>query len=248
MWLYFKKKSIFALQNYENMVKKSDKTEERIVAVEEAFSKTEQYIEKNQKMILIVVGSLVVIFLAYFVGFRGYYLPGKEKDAQSQMFMAEKYFEMDSLNKALNGDGNYLGFLEIIDQYGLTKSANLAHYYAGICFLKKGDFQKAIDQLKSFSGGDEVVGPMATGAIGDAYMELKQTDKAIEYYLKAADQRINDFMTPLWLMKAGLGYEYEGKPDQALTIYKRIKNDFQRSAEGREIDKYIAKLNGLVKK
>ncbi len=230
------------------MVKKTDKTEERIVAVEEAFSKTEQYIEKNQKMILIVVGSLALIFLAYFVGFRGYYLPGKEKDAQSQMFMAEKYFEMDSLNKALNGDGNYLGFLEIIDQYGLTKSADLAHYYAGICFLKKGDFQKAIDNLKSFSGNDEVVGPMATGAIGDAYMELKQTDKAAEYYLKAADQKINEFVSPMWLMKAGWAYEEVGMFDKALAVYKRIKDEFSRSNESREIDKYIARMNGLLKK
>lgn len=230
------------------MVKKTDKTEERIVAVEEAFSKTEQYIEKNQKIILIVVGALVLIFLAYFVGFRGYYLPGKEKDAQSQMFMAEKYFEMDSLNKALNGDGNYPGFLEIIDQYGLTKSANLAHYYAGICFLKKGEFQKAIDQLNSFNGKDEVVGPMATGAIGDAYMELKQTDKAIEYYLKGADQKINEFTSPMLLMKAGLANEIAGKYDQSLVIYKRIKDEFPRSTESREMDKYISKMNGLLKK
>jgi tetratricopeptide (TPR) repeat protein len=230
------------------MVKKSDKTEERIVAVEEAFSKTEQYIEKNQKLILIIIGSLVVIFLAYFVGFRGYYLPKKEKDAQTQMFMAEKFFEMDSLNKALNGDGNYPGFLEIIDQYGLTKSANLAHYYAGICYLKKGDFQKAIDHLSSFNGKDEVVGPMATGAMGDAYMELKQVDKAAEYYIKAADQKKNEFLSPMFLMKAGWAYEESGKFDQALAIYKRVKDEYARSYESREIDKYISKMNGLLKK
>ena len=79
------------------------------------------------------------------------------------MFMAEKYFENDSLNKALKGDGNYLGFLDIIDQYKFTKSANLSHYYAGICYLKKGEFQNAIDQLNSFSSGDQLVGPMASG-------------------------------------------------------------------------------------
>jgi tetratricopeptide (TPR) repeat protein len=227
------------------MVKKSDKTEERIVAVEAAFSKTEQYIERNQRTILIVVGALVVIFLAYFVGFRGYYLPNKEKAAQSQMFMAEKYFEMDSINKALNGDGNYPGFLEIIDQYGLTKSSNLAHYYAGVCFLKKGDFQKAIDFLKGFNGKDEVVGPMATGAIGDAYMELKQTDKAIEYYLKGADQKINEFTTPMLLMKAGWAYEESGNKEKAISVYERIKKDFPRATESRDIDKYIARLKGV---
>jgi tetratricopeptide (TPR) repeat protein len=163
------------------------------------------------------------------------------------MFMAEKYFEMDSITKALNGDGNYLGFLAIIDQYKFTKSANLSHYYAGICYLKKGEFQTAIDQLNKFSASDELVGPMAIGAIGDAYMELNNTDKAIEYYLKAADKRKNDLTSPMFLMKAGMAYEIEGKNDLALKTYTRIKTEFARTNEGREVDKYIAKLGGAGK-
>jgi tetratricopeptide (TPR) repeat protein len=228
------------------MAKKTDKTEDRIVAVEEAFSKTEQFIETNQKIILIVVGSIIVIVLGFF-GFKRFYLAPKEKEAQGQMFMAEKYFELDSLNKALNGDGNYLGFLDIIDQYGITKSADLAHYYAGICYLKKGDYENAIKQLKKFSADDAMVQPMATGAIGDAYMELKETEKALDYYLKAADQSKNDLTTPMLLMKAGWVYEELGKYDKALEIYKRVKNDFPRSDEGNEVDKYIGKMEGLIK-
>ena len=229
------------------MAKKTDKTEERIVAVEEAFSKTEQFIEKNQKIILIVIGAIILVVLGYF-GFKKIYLAPREKEAQSQMFMAEKYFETDSLTKALKGDGNYLGFLDIIDQYKFTKSANLSHYYAGICYLKKGEFQNAIDQLNKFSSGDELVGPMAIGAIGDAYMELNNTDKAIDYYLKAANKKKNDLTSPMFLMKAGVAYELEGKNDLALKTYKRIKADFTRINEGRDIDKYIARMNELVKK
>ncbi|MGA2822156.1 MAG: tetratricopeptide repeat protein [Bacteroidales bacterium] len=229
------------------MAKKIDKTGERIEAVEEAFSKTEQFIEKNQKIILIVVGVIILVVLGYF-GFKRLYLAPREKEAQSQMFMAEKYFETDSLNKALKGDGNYLGFLDIIDQYKFTKSANLSHYYAGICYLKKGEFQNAIDQLSDFSSGDELVAPMAIGAMGDAYMELNKTDKAIDYYLKAADKRKNDLTSPMFLMKAGMVYELEGKNDLALKTYMRIKKEFSRTNEGRDIDKYIARLNGLVKK
>jgi tetratricopeptide (TPR) repeat protein len=229
------------------MAKKTDKTEERIVAVEEAFSKTEQFIEKNQKIILIVIGAIILVVLGYF-GFKKIYLAPREKEAQSQMFMAEKYFETDSLTKALKGDGNYLGFLDIIDQYKFTKSANLSHYYAGICYLKKGEFQNAIDQLNKFSSSDQLVAPMAIGAIGDAYMELNNTDKAIDYYLKAANKRRNDLTSPMFLMKAGMAYELEGKNDLALKTYMRIKTDFGRTSEGRDIDKYIARMNGLVKK
>ena len=229
------------------MAKKIDKTEERIVAVEEAFSKTEQFIEKNQKLILILVGAIIIVVLGYF-GFKRLYLAPREKEAQSQMFMAEIYFETDSLTKALKGDGNYLGFLDIIDQYKFTKSANLSHYYAGICYLKKGEFQNAIDQLGDFSSGDEMIAPMAIGAIGDAFMELNNTDKAIDYYLKAADKRKNDLTSPMFLMKAGMAYELEGKNDLALKTYMRIKTEFARTNEGRDIDKYIARLNGLLKK
>jgi tetratricopeptide (TPR) repeat protein len=223
----------------------STKTEERIHTVEEALSKTEEFIEKHQKIILIVVGVLIVAVLGFF-GFRKYYLEPKEKEAQAQLFMAEMYFEQDSLYKALNGDGNYLGFLDIRDQFGLTKSANLATYYAGICYLKMGDFENAISFLRKFSGGDKVVGPMATGAIGDAYMELDQTDQAIDYYLDAADQSNNDVTAPLFLMKAGMAYEIQGKYKKALEQYKRIKTEYPRSFEATEIDKFISAMEGKV--
>ena len=223
----------------------STKTEERIHTVEEALSKTEEFIEKHQKIILIVVCVLIVAVLGFF-GFRKYYLEPKEKEAQAQLFMAEMYFEQDSLYKALNGDGNYLGFLDIRDQFGLTKSANLATYYEGICYMKMGDFENAISFLRKFSGGDKVVGPMATGAIGDAYMELDQTDQAIDYYLDAADQSNNDVTAPLFLMKAGMAYEIQGKYKKALEQYKRIKTEYPRSFEATEIDKFISAMEGKV--
>ena len=223
------------------------KTEERIHSVEEAFSKTEAFIEKNQKIIMIVIGILVVVVLGFF-GFRKYYIEPKEKKAQSEMFMAEMYFEQDSLAKALNGDGQYMGFLDVMNEYSLTKSANLSKYYAGICYLKLGDFENAIKYLKKFSGKDEVVGPMATGALGDAYMELDQVDKALSYYIDAADESKNELTSPLFLMKAGQSYEILGKYDKAVLLYKRIKQDYPRAYEATEIDKYISFAEGMTKK
>ncbi len=227
--------------------KKIDKTEERIVAVEEAFGKTEQFIEKYQNIILIVIGVIIVIVLGFF-GFKRYYLTPKEKDAQGQMFMAEKYFEQDSLKKALNGDGQYLGFLAIIDEYGITKSANLAHYYAGICYLKLGQYDEALKQLEKFSAGDMVVGPMAKGAMGDATMELKQVQKAADLYEEAAVMTKNEFTSPFFFMKAAMAYEELGNLEKALALYKRIKEEYPRSVEGREIDKYISLTQALLKK
>jgi tetratricopeptide (TPR) repeat protein len=229
------------------MAKKQDKdkTEGGIVAVEEALSKTERFIEKNQKLLTIVIGVIVVLVLIFF-GFKRFYLAPREQEAKEQMFMAQQYFEMDSLNLALNGDGMYPGFLKIIDDYGMTKGANLSKYYSGICYLKMGNFEQAIDYLKSFKGKDQIIGPMAKGAIGDAYVELNQPAKAVEYYIGAADLVENEFTTPLFLIKAGWTYEILNEYPKAVSTYERIKYKFPTSTEAREIDKYIARAKGLM--
>jgi len=225
---------------YSIMAKKQTRTEEGIVAVEEALSKTERFIENNQKMLTIIISVIAVIILGYF-GFKKFYVAPRQIEAQEQMFMAEKYFEMDSLNLALLGDGMYPGFLDIIDDYGVTNSANLAKYYTGIIYLNMGDYESAIDYLKSFKGKDQILGPMAKGAIGDAYMELKETDLAAGYYMRAARANDNAFTSPLFYLKAGWAYELLEEYGNALEAYEAIKTDFPKSEEAREIDKYIAR-------
>jgi tetratricopeptide (TPR) repeat protein len=226
------------------MAKKQDKTEGGIVKVEEALSKTERFIENNQKILTIVIGAIVIVVLIFF-GFKRFYMAPREKEAKEQMYMAEQYFGIDSLNLALNGDGMYPGFLDIIDDYGMTKGANLSKYYAGICYLKMGNYEKAIDYLESFKAKDQILGPMATGATGDAYMELSQTSKAAGFYLEAADMRDNEFTTPIFLLKAGQAYEILKDYKKAVEIYERIKYKYPTSQEAREIDKYIARAKGL---
>ncbi len=227
------------------MSKTGDNKEEKILAIDEALGKSEQFIERNQKIIIIIVVAIVAIVLGY-IGYKKLYLAPKEKEAQGQMFMAQKYFEMDSLNLALNGDGNALGFLNIIDDYGITKSGNLAHYYAGMCFLKKGEFENAIEHLKKFSSDDEFLSSLSLGAMGDAYLELGNNDKALDYYLKAAKNRDNDFTSAQFYFKAGFVYEELKQYDKAIEMYDKIKKEYSRSFEARDIDKYIERAKGLI--
>ncbi len=225
------------------MAKKTTRAEENIQAVEEALGKTEQFIEDNQKPILIVVGVIVLIVLAFF-GFQRFYLVPKEKSAQEQIFMAEYYFEIDSLDLALNGDGINPGFINIIDDYKFTLTATLAHYYAGIIYMKKEDYQTAIDFLEGFDLDDQIIGPMALGAIGDCYLQLDNPNAAVSYYLKAAEVSENEFTRPVFLMKAGWTYEILDEYSNAIKIYKKIKEDFPKSTEAREMEKYIARAEG----
>ncbi len=227
------------------MAKKKDSTEERIVAVEEALSKTEQFIENNQKIITYVVGGLIVIVLLFF-GYRRFIQQPKEKSAEKAIYKAELYFEQDSLDLALYGDGENLGFEEIIDEYGGTKTGNLAQYYAGICYLNKKEYENAIDHLAKFESDDVFLQGMAYGAIGDAYLELGDADKAISYYLDAANYNENEFTTPPFLLKAGMVYEIENNWDEALATYERVKDDYPKSREARDIDRYIARAKAKL--
>ncbi len=229
------------------MAKKIDNTEEKIHAVEEALSKSEKFIEKNQKILTIVIGSAIVIVLGVFA-FQKLYIAPREKAAQGQMFMAQKYFEEDSLNKALNGDANYPGFLTIIDDYGMTKAANLSKYYAGIIYLKQGKYEDAITYLKKFDSDDEFVGPMATGSIGDANLELGKKEEAVDYYMKASSMQENDLTTPLYLLRAAFVYEDLGKFDKAIELYEKIQKEHTKSTEARDIDKYIEQAKAKIAK
>ena len=160
------------------------------------------------------------------------------------MFKAQMYFERDSFNLALNGDGNYSGFLDIIDDYNWTKAADLSKYYAGVSYLYLGKYDKAIEYLKSFGGNDKIVSSMALGAIGDAYSELNNMDDAISFYKKAARNNANGYTTPYFLFKAGMALKVQGKNSDALILFKEIKNEYPDSRQASEIDKYIAMTSG----
>lgn len=227
------------------MAKKKDATEDRIEAVESALSKSEQFIETNQKIITYVIGALIVIVILFF-GYKKYIANPKEKAANEAMFQAELYFDQDSLNLALLGDGESFGFLDIIDDYGSTKAGNLAKYYAGIVYINQGDYENAIDHLKKFKGDDIIVSAMALGAIGDAYMQLGDIDKAVRYYTDAASKNENELSSPAFLLKAGWAYELLDKNNDALKAYEKIKADFPKSRESREVEKYISRAKAKL--
>lgn len=227
--------------------KVKESNQDNLEMVESALSRTEQFIEDNKKMLSIVIGAIVVIVGGY-LAYRTLYLKPKQEEAQTQMFVAEQYFEKDSFRLALKGDGNNLGFSDIVNEYGSTKSGNLAHYYAGICYLRLKEYDRAIASLKDFKSSDKMLGPIAIGAIGDANMELGKVKEAVTFYVKAADKVVNDFTTPIYLMKAGFAYEKLGDFENALKIYERVDKEYSKSQEGRKAEKYVAKLKMKLRK
>ena len=222
------------------MAKKVNKADQQLANVEQVLSKTEQFIETNQKKITYVVGVFVAVIALYF-GYQNMYLAPLEEDAQTEMFMAELYFQKDSFALALNGDEQYEGFLSIADDYGLTNAGNLANYYAGLCYLNLGEYENAIDYFSDFSSDDIILSSLALGCIGDCYAELDDIDTALDFYKKASKNSDNGFTNPRYLMKQARILDFQEDFDAANELYVRIKENYAESIEAQNIEKYISR-------
>jgi tetratricopeptide (TPR) repeat protein len=221
--------------------KSNDTAENRVEGVEQALTKAEHFIETYQKQIVWGIGAILAIAVLY-IAFQRYYVERQSARAAADMYPAEQYFGDEEWEKALDGDGNFHGFSEIISEYRFSKSANLAKYYAGICCLHLGEYEQAISYLKKFKTKDVILSSIALGGIGDAYSQLDEPDKAVSYYRKAAVSRADDFTSPMYLLRAGTLLEREGKLKEAVKMYEQIKTDYPTSTEGRSIDKNIARI------
>ena len=213
-------------------------------ALSEKLSRSEEFVKKNQNLIFIISGLLVASILVF--SFFSYLKENQNVAAQEEMFQAVYYYEQDSLVKALNGDGNNYGFLEIIDEYSLSDAANLSKFYAGSSYLKLGNYNNAINYLSDFSSSDYLIQARAFSLIGDAYVELSDFDNAIYYFQKASDYNPNEFFTPSYLLKLALVHERINDLKSALNCYNKIINDFKGSPEYQTAVKNKSRIEGLL--
>ncbi|MDR1645774.1 MAG: CDC27 family protein [Tannerellaceae bacterium] len=216
--------------------------------VGEIVSRSEQFIEKYQKKIVYGIG-IVILLIGSVLGINYGYLTPLEQKAAAALFKGEQYFGRDSFELALYGNGaDYLGLETIISDYGITRSGNLAKAYAGVCYFRLGETEKAIKQLKSFSGEDNMISPALTGLIGDCYVNQGKVKEGIGYFEKAAKLADNEIVSPTYLKKAGIAYESLEQYNNAVKAYTSIKEKYYNSEEASDIDKYIIRASELAKK
>jgi tetratricopeptide (TPR) repeat protein len=232
----------------ETSIEDGSTTAEVFNTLDESASRTEEWVIKNQKYIFIVVGFAAILVLG-FLGFDKFIQQPKESVATNDMFQSQQYFDQavngtskDSLfTLALNGSDGKYGFLDIADVYSGTKAGNLSNYYAGMAYLNMKDYTNAVTYLNAFSSGDDVLGPIAKGGIGDAFVQLEQLEDAYDYYVQAAQLKSNDYTTPMYLYKAGVIGLKLGNNSKALVFFNQIKSDFPQSTEAKDIDVFIGK-------
>mgnify|MGYP001809668982 FL=1 len=213
------------------------------VVSQEAAHKVESSFAKIQKPLIGAIVAVLVIGGGWFA-YQQYVVKPKEEKAAEALFKAEQYFALDSSRLVLNGDGQNKGVLNVISNFGGTKAANLAHYYAGISYLKLGEFDNAVKHLKDFSSDAKQVQLLATGCLGDAYAELNKKEEAIDAYKKAAATFVEDEANSSeYLFRAALLLETTGKTTEALELYKELKTKFPKTDKGFQADKYIYRLS-----
>jgi tetratricopeptide (TPR) repeat protein len=223
-------------------------TAEVFNTLDDTASKSEQWIEKNSKLLFYSL-VIVILLILGFLGYNKYVIEPQETAASNELSFPRKHFneantaagsDIDSLLQlGLDGVDNKFGFLDISAQYNGTKAANIANYYAGVSYLKMKEYQKAIEYLSKFNSDDELLGPTALGAIGDAFADIDQAEDALDYYEKAANKKDNEFTTPLFLFKAGRTAMDLGQFSKAEKIFTKIKENYPSTDPGKDIDKYI---------
>lgn len=215
-------------------------TEER----NEALVKVQGFWTKFQKPVIIIV-ALIVAGVGGWYGYKKFIVEPKEEKAADALFKSQQYFAIDSSNLVLKGDGvSSKGVLYVINNFGGTDAANLAKFYAGVSYLKLGDFNNAVKYLKDFSTGAKQIQAKAVACLGDAYSELNQKDQAIESYKKAASIfELDEANSSEYLFRAAALQEVSGKPQEALALYKELKDKFPKTDKGLQADKYIYRLS-----
>ena len=215
--------------------------------VEDALTQSEAFLIKYKNAIIGGVVAVIII-VAGFIMYKNLYAEPREEKAQAALFKGQEYFEQDAFEQALNGDSiGYTGFLKVADDYSGTKAANLAKAYAGICYAQLGKYEEAVKMLDSFNGKDQMVAPAILGAAGNCYAQIGQLDKAASTLLSAADKADNNTLSPIFLIQAGEILVKQGKYDDAVNAYTKIKDKYFQSYQAMDIDKYIEQAK-LMKK
>jgi predicted negative regulator of RcsB-dependent stress response len=200
---------------------------------EQQVNKTEAFFEKNKKAIIIAVAAVIIVVVGAIL-FNNYYLEPRANEASTELAKSQELFQQEQYDKAL------VGFQKVATDYSSTDAGNLAQLYIGICQANLGKWQEAVNALESFSGkGDKMISPAAEGALGNAYANLKQLDKAVEHLKKAAKMADNNSLSPTFLIQAGEILESQNKKDEALKLYQEVKEKYFNSMQYQTIDKYI---------
>ena len=227
---------VFITKITKNNTIMANKNQQQAAAMEQQVSKTEAFFEKNKRAIMIAVIAVIAVVVCAIL-LNNYYFQPRQDKASTELAKAQELFVQDQYDKALPL------FQKVVDEYSSTDAGNLAQLYIGLCQANLGKWQEAVNAIESFSGKkDQMITPAAEGALGNAYANLNQLDKAVEHLKKAASMADNNSLSPTFLIQAGEILESQGKKDEALKLYQEVKDKYFNSMQYQTIDAYIERV------
>ena len=217
----------------------ANKTETGFENIEEVLSASEHFIEKNQKKILISLLAIIIV-VGGVIAYNYLYKQPRNDKALTALYKGERYFQQQEDSLAIFGNGNdYVGFEQIVKDFHGTKASDLAHAYAGISYGRLGNNEQALKHLNKFKGGDILITPAVMGAVGDIYMNMGNTEKAISTFISAAKKANDELLSPIFYQKAGTAYLTSNNYSKAIETFEMIKNKYLNTPQAQEADKYI---------
>ncbi|MEN9917689.1 MAG: hypothetical protein RL662_125 [Bacteroidota bacterium] len=207
--------------------------------IEDAVIRSESFIFKYRNQIFGAIG-VIVLFIGIYWAYNTFITTPKNKEAQVALFRGEQYYQEGQDSLALFGDGNgYVGFEAIVNEYGSTKTGDLAKAYAGLALVRMGKYEQGLTYLQGFSGGDVMLTPAIEGAIGDCLVNTGKAQDAISYFENAAKEADDILISPIFYKKAAIVYRDLKNYDKVIELFTKIKNNYTTSPEAAEADKYI---------
>lgn len=223
----------------------TDNSDELVIA------KAKDFWAKYSKPISIIT-TVIIVAVAGWFGYKNLVKNPKEAKAAEAMFKAEEYYRTDSVKLALNGDGQYDGFLKVINKYSGTDAANIAEFYAGSCYLKLNENENAVKYLKKFSTTSKPLQARAYKLLADAYADMGKNSDALTYYKKAAHHFESDqaASAEALFIAAYFADRVMKNPKEAIALYKELKEKFPKATvssannemAGNLADNFLAQL------
>ena len=221
----------------------ADKNVKNAQQTESALSKSEAFFLKNKKAIVGGVIAVVAIIAAWVIIDMFIITPNRVK-GQEALAKGQTLIANDQMQQAIQGDSTgFVGFAKLAEELG-GQNENLANLYTGLAYAQENKWEEAVKYLEKYKDqGDEMVSPAAEGALGNAYAHLKKLDEAVKHLKNAAKRADNNSLSPTFLIQAGEILESQGKKDEALELYKEVKEKYFQSMQSQTIDAYIERAS-----
>jgi tetratricopeptide (TPR) repeat protein len=222
--------------------KKITKRELKEDTIVTGYFKVVGWYEEYKRYVLWGVAGIALLVLAVVV----YSNNRRNADQRASTALGQiiSIYDRGDYGLALSGipEQNVMGLQAIVDNYGGSRSGDLARLYAANCYLYLGEADKALKLYEDFGGPDKAMQAARMAGEAGCYEMKKNYKEAAEALLKAAGKDPKGVNAANHLLRAGIDYKLAGDKEKALELFRKLKQEYPKAEETRRVDFYIGEL------